>query len=142
MIYDKRNAMHVHIARCMLVILDNESQWSRVHRGEDRDGCVIEPENTFCVKWSILGALSKIRDGLHMSLPVHQVTKLAEDVYDQMARIVSLRFHQRLRHHRSLTAFNEHPDTTFEEVRTVLQECLEHFEGANVLRFDHLTKPV
>lgn len=135
----------VAIVDGMLQILHSESVWARHHTGEDTNGNPVPVRGQHCVRWSLLGALRRVRlniEDVHGYLHAGDMTR---PVYEAMVRVAQTAYTHRLQRPQGgyvLTSFNEHPLTTFEEVRQFLYTTRQQFAAEQFMQFDHTTEPL
>lgn len=97
-------------------LLTDESKWSKEHDACDKQGFYVIPENDRATKWNIRGALIKCYGRGELIMPLY---------FQVEAAIMDCGFRERANlgdvTKCSVSEFNSHPETTFADVRKVLE---------------------
>jgi hypothetical protein len=86
-------------------LLSSEDRWCRVHLAMNKDGKATAPNDPDACRWCLLGAL--LRCG-------------ATPYWEQIAAVIKKRTGGK---DMSLSIYNDAPDRTFEDIKSLLQEA-------------------
>lgn len=103
------------IANNVLDILSDQSKWVKNVTAQDEHGRDVNARSDRACKWCLVGAVHKATDKMFLR---------GEEYVDCLAQTVEEMFPDRsgiLSDRDAIVGFNDHPVTTFEEVRAVLE---------------------
>jgi hypothetical protein len=95
----------------ILELLDAPEKWTKKTAARGASGSPLPPDSDQACCWCILGALQKCYPKGPADVEVEVLLKAIEKIFPRTGTLGLI------------TRFNDHPDTTFADVRAVLEEA-------------------
>lgn len=97
----------------VLEVLSDASKWTQMWFAKDKDGNRILAESEHACQWCLLGAVRKAYRKENDMYVAHSKLRVA----------IKKLFPERMADDKSISVFNDHKLTTFEDVKLVLEEA-------------------